>query len=329
MKRWAKLAGNTEVGLASQIVVAGQLAKLRQYADKLQKGDSDDVEAIHQLRVYCRRIQATIDVLGEFLPAKHASKLAKRTKRLRQAAGKVRDWDVLSIDLQTLHLESSEQERLAIENLQSRYTKHRARCRKKLSVRLDKLDRRDFWKWVDAHYSINEPASDPPAAESDEVSLVEVAQTKLHEALDTYLVTFTEQGVGSTRELHVLRLATKRFRYTLDVFGSCFTKEAFREVYTPVKQLQDDLGIINDAAQFAERFAARRGKEKNAEMNNSLLVLEERYLSEQAARIQAFRDAWPTDARDAYADQFRRLLDLKSKPAAEPPSHLAANSSPE
>lgn len=325
MKRWAKLAGNTEVGTASQFVIAGQLAKLKQYVGKLQSSDSDDVDAVHQLRVYCRRIHATIDVLDEYIPKEHVKALSKPTKRLRKAAGKVRDWDVLAIDLNSLKPEASDREHLAIEHLQNKYGKRRAKARKKLGDRLNQLDEKQFWPWVAEHYEVQDSSDDDVSGTNRGTKFHEVAHLKLRDELERFLSTFTEQEFGSPRDLHLLRIATKRFRYALDVFASCFTKEAFKDVYAPVKELQDALGMINDAAQFAERFADWRVKSSDKELRGSLAMLEERYLSEQAARIQAFREAWPLEAREEYANRFRHALHLES----DPPSHLAAKASPE
>jgi CHAD domain-containing protein len=325
LKRWAKLAGNTEVGTASQFVVAGQLAKLKQYVEKLQSSDSDDIDAVHQLRVYCRRIHATIDVLADFIPKEHVKLLLKRTKRLRKAAGEVRDWDVLAIDLNSLKPEASDQEHLAIEHLQTKYAKKRAKTRKRLADRLKKLEEKKFWPWVADHYHIQDSNDDDSADSNEGTSFHEVARWKLRDELERFQSIFTEQEFGSPRDLHLLRIATKRFRYALDVFANCFSKEAFKEVYAPVKELQDALGIINDAAQFAERFADRRVKSSDKELRGSLALLEERYLSEQSARIQAFREAWPLEAREKYAHRFRHTLHLEP----DHPSHLAAKASPE
>lgn len=327
MKRWAKLAGNTDVGTASQFVIAGQLAKLKQYADKLQSSDSDDVDAVHQLRVYCRRIHATIDVLDDFIPREHVKLLSKRTKRLREAAGEVRDWDVLAIDLNSLKPEASDREHLAIEHLQAKYAKQRAKTRKRLADRLEQLEEKRFWPWVAEHYDVQDSNDDDDdeAETSKGTPFQEVARLKLRDELERFQSTFTEQEFGSPRDLHLLRIATKRFRYALDVFANCFSKEAFKDVYAPVKELQDALGIINDAAQFAERFADRRVKSSDKELRGSLALLEERYLSEQAARIQAFREAWPLEAREKYAHRFQHALHLEP----DHPSHLAAKASPE
>jgi len=325
LKRWAKLAGNTEVGTASQFVIAGQLAKLKHYADKLQSNSTDDVDAVHQLRVYCRRIHATIDVLEDYLPKEHVKRLSKRTKRLRKAAGKIRDWDVLAIDLNSLKPEASDQEHLAIEHLQTKYAKHRAKARGKLVERLKQLEEKKFWPWVAEYYAVPESIDEDAFDKKEGTPLHEVAQLKLKDELERFLTTFTEQEFGSPQDLHILRIATKRFRYTLDVFASCFSKETFKQVYSPVKELQDALGVINDAAQFAERFADRREKSSDKELRGSLELLEERYSSEQAARIQAFREAWPLEAREKYAAGFRRSLHFDG----DFPSRLAAKAAPE
>jgi CHAD domain-containing protein len=82
---------------------------------------------------------------------------------------------------------------------------------------------------------------------------------------------------GNVEELHNMRIAAKRLRYTLEVFAVCFESKAYNEIYNPAKEIQERIGEIHDCdvrvpllERFLEKHAASRpevriGLEKLAE----------------------------------------------------------------
>jgi inorganic triphosphatase YgiF len=50
----------------------------------------------------------------------------------------------------------------------------------------------------------------------------------------------------ATQELHSLRIATKRLRYTLEIFGTTFPKEC-NAILKEIEQLQEELGALHDS----------------------------------------------------------------------------------
>lgn len=59
-------------------------------------------------------------------------------------------------------------------------------------------------------------------------------------------------------EWHALRLATKRLRYTLELFRPCYGP-GFRTRLAALRRLQQSLGEVNDCARAAEILAAAFG----------------------------------------------------------------------
>ena len=47
-------------------------------------------------------------------------------------------------------------------------------------------------------------------------------------------------------ELHNMRIAAKRLRYTLEIFAPCFTGKDFSKLYEQVKSVQEQIGEIHD-----------------------------------------------------------------------------------
>src|SRR5688572_28787502 len=60
-------------------------------ADKAQ----EDVEHVHQLRVWTRRATAALVLYQELLPRRRFAWMKKQLRRVRQAANEARDCDVL------------------------------------------------------------------------------------------------------------------------------------------------------------------------------------------------------------------------------------------
>jgi hypothetical protein len=48
-------------------------------------------------------------------------------------------------------------------------------------------------------------------------------------------------------ELHNMRIAAKRLRYTMEIFAPCFGEKAFSKIYNNVKSIQEQIGNIHDA----------------------------------------------------------------------------------
>ena len=61
---------------------------------------------------------------------------------------------------------------------------------------------------------------------------------------------------GSPRKLHPLRLASKRLRYTLELFRPCYPA-GLEERLDALKKLQDSLGEVNDAVASARLLRGR------------------------------------------------------------------------
>ena len=86
-------------------------------------------------------------------------------------------------------------------------------------------------------------------------------------------------------KLHPLRLATKRLRYTLELFRSCYGK-GLEERLEALRQLQQQLGDTNDCVAAWELLSQRmRGSVERTRMETFL----DRRATKQA---KDFRDLW-------------------------------------
>lgn len=85
-------------------------------------------------------------------------------------------------------------------------------------------------------------------------------------------------------ELHALRLITKRLRYTLELFRSCYGP-GFRERLESLRRVQQLLGEINDCATASGVLARSKPSPQRARIDR---LLQERALTQ----ADAFRREW-------------------------------------
>jgi CHAD domain-containing protein len=310
-KRWEELSATAEPKQAVRYVLAARLVKLASHAERISK-DKGEVAAdsVHQVRVYCRRVQSALDVLGEFVPPKHAKRIHRTLHKLRRAAGRVRDWDVLSVELGNIRDQAPPGEQLAIDHLLDQYRQRRAEGLEKLTRRARRIDRKDFWDWVAKHYPSSLTVEDVPAAEEDEQSLGRLAIEKIHQELEIFERASQNYRTGDVEQLHLLRLAVKRFRYVLEVFAGCLGPNFRSAIYQPVARWQESLGAINDAHEFSLRFDRLAKEASEDDVVRSLIAVRDRYSRQLEQAASQFREGWSDDDRNQVAREIRSALGM-------------------
>jgi len=197
----------------------------------------DDIEYVHQLRVGCRRAGAALQAFRP-LAKRKAKPLRRWLKQIRRAAGPARDTDVL---LERLQAESPD-------------TPGHTYVRERLKRRRDKVQ----WALVDVAeivasgrlqkrvdrclQALCKHAAQPAAERFDNY-----ARSALRAASkDMFRLAGVEQP--TVAQLHQLRIAGKRLRYSIELFHSAFPSGLRDEVYPLVEKIQSRLGKLNDHA---------------------------------------------------------------------------------
>lgn len=73
-----------------------RLEAVQDYLPLAAEKAEEDIEYVHELRVWTRRAAAALEMYANFLPRRRAAWIAKQLKRLRLAANDARDCDVLA-----------------------------------------------------------------------------------------------------------------------------------------------------------------------------------------------------------------------------------------
>jgi CHAD domain-containing protein len=230
---------------------AGEMLRLR--VEEVQKalpvaahaedGHEESVEAIHQVRVSCRRAAAAQRAFRS-LTGRGGKKLDRWLKRLRRAAGPARDADVL---LERLRRE------LALDNSCSQQIiEHVQGAREKAQRRLTEADAKTAEGGFER--ALNKTLKTLAKAKPKQAkqSFAEFARAALGAAGEEMRA--IDPLAASVGELHQLRIAAKHLRYTIELFHSAADARVRGDAYPLVEELQERLGALNDRVSAQARF---------------------------------------------------------------------------
>lgn len=214
-----------------------------------------DEEALHQVRVWGRRLRVAVRLLAGKPKGRRAERAQRLLARLTRTAGNVRDLDVLlaTLDerLRQLPARSPEQHRL-----RRRLTSLRRRGRARLAQALFDLDLARLRKDL----------AELATRACPDLGLV-AQRLRARCAREGHRLCGGFAALGSLLDpatLHGLRRRARRLRYSVEIFIEIFGGES--SATKPWKLLQDLMGSLHDhhvLAQWFDRQAqadARRGQ---------------------------------------------------------------------
>jgi CHAD domain-containing protein len=291
------------LGEAGRKVLRMHLARMLHYEAGTRSGQ--DIEDLHKMRVATRRMRAAWRVFDGAYKPKVQRRYVHELRGVATALGEVRDLDVLLENLDTHLKDLLVPGRLAMEPLRVAWRRQREVERKRLTSRLDSKQYRDF---VDDYLDFTES---PGAAEVllplGQPSLVKhTAGSRIlaaYERVRAYETIITWADVPT---LHALRIEGKRLRYTMESFSEVLPMSA-RKLIVQVKEMQDHLGLMNDAdvAAIATREWLNRNAPQLPATSRDAVGM---YLDSREAEVEqlhrSFRPLW----RRITGRTFRRAL---------------------
>jgi len=196
-----------------------------------------DIEHVHQLRVGCRRAEAALQAFRPLLTGK-AKRLRKWLRKLRRAAGPARDADVLLAQLR------------AEPNAKASHAYLVARLeRRRIDVQqaLIEVAARAGAGKLDASIDGCLTALRKQPSKVSPVRFDRFAREALRTASQG-MFKRAEVERPTVAQLHQLRIAGKRLRYSIELFYTAFPAALREEVYPLVEKIQTRLGRLNDHA---------------------------------------------------------------------------------
>ena len=199
---------------------AALLRAVRTEIRHARRGARPSVNAVHDVRVATRRLDACLDVFASEFRRKGARKLRLQIRELRKAAGAVRDRDI-AIELY----------REAGEPAPPRLSEERVvRGAALRSITIDAA----------STVELRRHPSELPARDFG-MELLSAMIPKFFRAGRKAL----DCGPGS-RQLHAFRIEGKRLRYTLELFAPLLNRRIVQRILGVLRRVQHLLGEISD-----------------------------------------------------------------------------------
>jgi CHAD domain-containing protein/transposase len=206
-----------------------------------------DIEALHDMRVATRRMQAALRVFGSGFRPKKVKPLLAGLRATARVLGRVRDLDVFIEKLHHYQQFLPEKEQAGLQLLLKTWSAKRKKARRKLVAYLDSKQyrqfKKDLLKFVTTAGLGAKAIADETAVPSRLRYVVPSLIYQRYEAVHAY-ETKLEKATPDT--LHDLRITFKQLRYVVEFFAEILGEEG-TQVIAEVKALQDHLGELNDA----------------------------------------------------------------------------------
>ena len=293
---------------------------------------AEDIESVHRMRVASRRLRAALNLFKDTLPRKKFVEWERQVKRITRALGAVRDTDVQIAALdECLGRLTEPRHRPGIARLRLRLQQRRA-C-----LQADVLKALDGWETNaladDMAQSLRQTLVRARLNQVQAVSppVFQLAHSHILLRLEEFLS--YEFFVGKperVEELHAMRIAAKRLRYTLEVFAPLY-KGQFKEPLKAVREAQELLGDIHDGdvwardlPQFIEEERARMVEYMGNARAFSRLAIGLRDLQQDRQRrrdqrYHAFVQFWKQTQERAVWERLRQHSQAHLTPVEPPP----------
>lgn len=217
--------------------------------------DGTDPEGVHQMRVALRRLRSATAIFADVIPDDQRTWLRGESKWLADALGAARNWDVHIADMiDPLVKARADDDGLALLRRQcegARLDGYRDLREVLASRRYTEFVLR-FGEWL-------ESAAWRSGGDPERIALLAQPLRLLADGLLTRQHRkVLKRGRGlkhaAPEDRHELRLAVKKFRYSVEFFASVYGSRKTRAYHSRLTALQDTLGDLNDVTETETRM---------------------------------------------------------------------------
>ncbi len=291
--------------------------------------EAEDLEYVHRMRVASRRLRAAFSIFEPCFPPAQMARWNRRVKRITRALGAARDTDVQIAFVEGfLGTLESQRERKGVERLLLRLRQRRAVLQTDVLKTLDRLESSGVLKEMEeallqrlVEARVNQvPESSPWMYRRS----CEMITLRLEEMLAYEVYIHQPEHVT---QLHAMRIAAKRLRYTMEIFEPLYAGDLKRFIQV-VKTVQEMLGDIHDADVWAEQLPVFIAEERartreycgsEGPARRLLPGLEALRADREAfreARYREFVSFWKERTREDVWGELRALVLARAQEAA-------------
>ncbi|MBI4672443.1 MAG: CHAD domain-containing protein [Chloroflexi bacterium] len=295
------LASGDLLGDAARKIIARQFEKLRALEEQVRA--NDDLEAVHDMRVACRRMNSALRLLRAYFSNKRVKKRRPVLEELRDVLGRARNFDVLGAALDSYRANAPASESTALQMVMEVWSDERAAAQNALAKLLDSPA---YAQWVTR---TNEFLQEQDTQVNPRVGdMVPALIWKQYGAVRKYE---TRWEIASLEELHALRIDAKRLRYTLEFFADAFGEKPVALI-EPLVALQDHLGSVQDAVVGAKALTGfmtietRRARARGEDAPDLQAIAA--YHAHLQSRIAELRAQLPELVAAVFCHAYREAL---------------------
>jgi CHAD domain-containing protein len=296
--------------------------------DGVRKGE--DIEFVHRMRVASRRLRSAIAIFDACLISGGLQGFKKPIRRVTRELGAARDIDVqlealvefMKSDLDPAHLPG-------LERLELRLRQQRQQLQDRVVAAIDRLQ--GSVVWVDMQRPLREIGvrAQLRGIKPDSNQLRGCAVAAIALELEGLLSheTYIEQP-SKVEELHQMRIAAKKLRYTIEVFAPLFDK-TLNEGLAAAKEAQKILGEIHDCDVWIQMLPVFHDQERERtqayfghlrHFNRMAAGIEhmcQEKVRERAGHYEEFVAFWRETRAHSTWEKFHKTLYLPRSRAAQ------------
>lgn len=308
---------------AMKILIARRYEKLWRLEDAV--GKSTDAEAVHKMRVASRQLRAAMDAANGSFPKTWYQPLRKSVKEITSALGDARDADVQLELLQDRRKTASKREHSGIDRLIAELTRRREMAQSAIESTLDNLHQRGIRQDAQRRFGSGSRSSKVKPGSSAAKDVRQVVDGRIADLLQHAPIV---HDASNREELHDMRIAAKRLRYTIELFKGVFARKQRKAVLDRLETMQELLGNVHDLdtqgdlvgielhiltdGEIASTAASDPLLKTARTDRTSLLTLLNRIQKDRQARYEMFVDSWDRLVADGFESDLKSLtIDAK------------------
>ena len=232
-----------------------RLDAMSQEADGVRKGE--DLEFVHRMRVASRRLRSAIAIFEDCLASGGLHGFKKPIRRITKELGEARDLDVQLEALEDFAKHDRKPEHHpGIERLALRFRQQRAQLQSRVVEAIDRLQASAVWEQMMRPLREIAVRAKLRGVRAESPTLRRSAVVAIATELEGLLSheTYVEQP-DKVEELHQMRIAAKKLRYTIEVFAPLFGIDMAAGL-AQTKDAQKILGEIHDCDVWIQMLPA-------------------------------------------------------------------------
>lgn len=239
-----------------------------------------DEEYLHQVRVGLRRLRVALSIALNFRPDNELNELREQVAKLCIELGRSREWDVFITQtlapICTRLPEHAGLRELLSMSERARREQHAGLESSLAAPEFQRMLLR-FGAWMHGEQWGGE-----------EATLEKFAVELLKKRWKIVVKHGNTLSGEDAAQLHALRIACKKLRYSIEMLGSLFAENKIRGYAAVLSELQDVLGALNDIA-VAHRLL---NELDNAARHDTLVLIRGWMEHDHAERVAEFGKAW-------------------------------------